>query len=94
MGRSASKMTGEKARVETNMVAAVAAGRVMSRALAASWPADRRLSMARAFGVRLVQAWWKSIAGDEDIRSIWVPFDTADPVFRFGHGLRYEAAQR
>jgi beta-glucosidase len=23
-----------------------------------------------------------------------VPFDTADPVFRFGHGLRYGSAQQ
>lgn len=78
MGRSASKVVGEKPRVDTSVVAAVSAGRVMSRALAASWPADRRLAMARAFGVRLVTAWWNSIAGTDEIRSIWSSFDTAD----------------
>lgn len=53
----------------------IAAARVMSRALAASWPADERLSLARSFGVRLVTSWWHALAGSDELRKIWSPFD-------------------
>lgn len=39
----------------------IEAGRVMSRALAANAPADHRLSLAYAFGHRLVSAWWQTL---------------------------------
>lgn len=42
--------------------------RIVSRALAASVPADDRLSLARAFGGRLVSAWWRTLTS-ADARS-------------------------
>lgn len=44
-------------------------GRVMSRALAASSPSNERLSLARAFGCRLVEAWWQTLT-DTDARPL------------------------
>ena len=57
-------------------------GRVMSRALARVVEGDARLTLARAFGVQLVAAWWEATiqgqGGREPLRSFLVPFETAD----------------
>ena len=57
-------------------------GRVMSRALAKVVQGDARLALARAFGVRLVTAWWEAtIAGQggrEPLRPFLAPFETAE----------------
>ncbi|XBT44329.1 N-6 DNA methylase [Pseudomonas viridiflava] len=39
-------------------IQALGSARAMARALASTFPADRQLTLARAFGVRLVEAWW------------------------------------
>lgn len=41
------------------------AGRIMSRALAATFPEGERLALARAFGVRLVASWWQTLTADD-----------------------------
>nr|WP_236166107.1 N-6 DNA methylase [Pseudomonas fulva] len=37
----------------------------MARALASTFPADRQLTLARAFGVRLVEAWWCGLTAND-----------------------------
>lgn len=39
----------------------LATARVMARALARTFPAEQQLALARAFGVRLVEAWWRGL---------------------------------
>lgn len=39
----------------------IASARVMARALANSFPVDHQLPLARAFGVRLIEAWWRGL---------------------------------
>lgn len=40
---------------------ALASARAMARALANTFPVERQLTLARAFGVRLVEAWWSAL---------------------------------
>ncbi len=58
------------------------AGRVMSRALAASSPGPDRLSLACGFGVRLVTAWWRGCTAQsknpEPLRPPSRSFDLAE----------------
>ena len=47
------------------------AGRAMSRAIAASCSENERLALARAFGIRLVAAWWRALtAGDDTLQPL------------------------
>ncbi len=78
MGRTAAIDAGALTRSALGIQDEISSGRVMSRALAASWKDGAHLSLARAFGIRMVSAWWNAIAGGDAIRSIWAPFDTAD----------------
>lgn len=63
------------------------AGRVMSRALAVASPAEDRLSFARAFGYRLVMAWWQTLTAT-DVRPLpmraplqaFTPHELPEPV--------------
>lgn len=43
------------------------AGRVMSRAFAASASETERLAVARAFGVRMVISWWRSVSAEPEL---------------------------
>lgn len=58
----------------------VASARVMARALAITFPADRQLALARAFGVRLIEAWWRGLTSidivPQELRAPLQPFDT------------------
>ena len=55
-------------RLDTDKVRAstLDSGRTMSRALAVSSPDAKRLDLARAFGVRLVAAWWHALTFGDD----------------------------
>lgn len=57
----------------------IVAGRAMCRALAESVASDKRLALARTFGVRLVNAWWKGIVANEHspqtLRALLQSFD-------------------
>lgn len=56
----------------------LASARVMARALAATFPADHQLALARAFGVRLIEAWWRGLTSVDivppELRSPLQPF--------------------
>lgn len=58
----------------------VASARVMARDLAATFPSDQQLSLARAFGVRLIEAWWRGLTNidivPQELRAPLQPFDT------------------
>jgi adenine-specific DNA-methyltransferase len=41
-------------------------GRIMSRAFASSAPEKDRLALARAFGIRLVAAWWRALTREDE----------------------------
>ena len=56
-------------------------GRTMSRALAASYPDDQRLAFARAFGARLIAAWWRVLTASDDCpQPLRAPLQTAELV--------------
>ncbi|AZD21746.1 Modification methylase PstI [Pseudomonas chlororaphis subsp. aurantiaca] len=56
----------------------VASARVMARALAITFPTDQQLALARAFGVRLVEAWWRGLTSvdivPQELRAPLQPF--------------------
>jgi adenine-specific DNA-methyltransferase len=58
----------------------LASARVMARALATTLPADHQLALARAFGVRLIEAWWRGLTSvdivPQELRSPLQPFPT------------------
>lgn len=58
---------------------ALAAARVMARALATTFPAEHQLALARAFGVRLVEAWWDGLTKNDivaqELRPLLHEFD-------------------
>lgn len=58
----------------------LASARVMARALVATFPADHQLALARAFGVRLIEAWWCGLTSvdivPQELRSPLHPFPT------------------
>ncbi|MBX8548885.1 N-6 DNA methylase [Pseudomonas cichorii] len=58
----------------------VASARVMARALATTFPSDQQLALARAFGVRLIEAWWRGLTSvdivPQELRAPLQPFDT------------------
>ncbi|MDP4572200.1 N-6 DNA methylase [Pseudomonas sp. LPH60] len=58
----------------------VASARVMARALAVTFPADQQLGLARAFGVCLIEAWWRGLTSvdivPQELREPLVPFPT------------------
>lgn len=58
----------------------LASARVMARALATTFPANHQLSLARAFGVRLIEAWWCAMTCvdivPQELRSPLEPFLT------------------
>ncbi|EPM50551.1 hypothetical protein A256_17986 [Pseudomonas syringae pv. actinidiae ICMP 19103] len=43
--------------------------RVMARALAATFPVEQQLAMARAFGVRLIESWWHELTSIDIVPS-------------------------
>ena len=47
---------------------ALASARVMARALANTFPVDRQLTLARAFGVRLIEAWWNGLNDHDSVQ--------------------------
>lgn len=47
---------------------ALASARVMARALANTFPIDRQLTLARAFGVRLIEAWWNGLNDHDSVQ--------------------------
>ncbi|MDI2142176.1 N-6 DNA methylase [Pseudomonas sp. ITA] len=57
---------------------ALASARVMACALATTFPADRQMALARAFGVRLIEAWWCGLTS-VDI----VPQELRSPIESF-----------
>ena len=60
---------------------ALDAGRAMSRAIATTYPDGERLGLARAFGTRLVAAWWRALtAGDDSRHPLRMPLQAFDPV--------------
>lgn len=58
----------------------LASARVMARAIASTFPADHHVALARAFGVRLVEAWWCELTSSDivpqELRSPLQPFHT------------------
>ncbi len=62
--------------------AAAEAGRIMSRALAEASPASERLTIARAFGVAVVSAWWRNLTAEmtrpPSLRPLLQPFALAE----------------
>lgn len=58
----------------------LASARVMARALATTFPVDHQLALARAFGVRLIEAWWRGLTSvdivPQELRSPLQPFPT------------------
>ena len=58
----------------------LASARVMARALVTTFPADHQLPLARAFGVRLIEAWWCGLTSvdivPQELRSPLHPFPT------------------
>lgn len=56
----------------------LASARVMARALATTFPVDHQLALARAFGVRLIEAWWRGLTSvdivPQELRSPLQPF--------------------
>lgn len=58
----------------------LASARVMARALATTFPAAHQLALARAFGVRLIEAWWCGLTSidivPQELRSPLQPFPT------------------
>jgi adenine-specific DNA-methyltransferase len=58
----------------------LASARVMARALVTTFPADHQLALARAFGVRLIEAWWGGLTSvdivPQELRSPLHPFPT------------------
>jgi adenine-specific DNA-methyltransferase len=77
-------MTAERARdlePEDSSAGTLEAGRIMSRALAASSPEADRLALARGFGMHLVTAWWRATTGSkgsDQLRSPVKPFPLAE----------------
>jgi adenine-specific DNA-methyltransferase len=58
---------------------ALRAGRVATRALAAATPEADRVALARGFGRRVVEAWWRALMGaGAPLRELLQPFDTSD----------------
>lgn len=59
---------------------AIASLKIMARALADTFPADRQLSLARAFGTRLIEAWWQGLTRDDiypqELRPQLQPYQT------------------
>lgn len=56
----------------------IASARIMARALASSFPVNLQLPLARAFGVRLIEAWWRGLT-NADI----VPQELRAPLQHF-----------
>ncbi|MGE8045554.1 HsdM family class I SAM-dependent methyltransferase [Pseudomonas monteilii] len=58
---------------------AMASAKLMARALAATFPASHHLPLARAFGVRMIEAWWCGLTRldivPQDLRPLLVTFD-------------------
>lgn len=63
-----------------NPTDAINAGRIICRTLSESVPPDQQLALARAFGVRLINAWWAAlVAGDRQPQQLRPPLQ----VFEF-----------
>lgn len=65
----------------------LASARVMARALATTFPVDHHLALARAFGVCLIQAWWRGLTSVEI-----VPQELRSPLQQFPTEPLTEAA--
>lgn len=67
---------------EASPLETLESGRIMARALADSTADTDRLALARAFGARLISAWWQALlspdAPSPDLRAPLQPFETAD----------------
>ncbi|SDB21655.1 adenine-specific DNA-methyltransferase [Pseudomonas sp. NFACC23-1] len=62
-------------------VQSLVTARATARALAAGFPIDKQLSLARAFGVRLIEAWWRGLNQNEiapqELRAPIAEFETS-----------------
>jgi adenine-specific DNA-methyltransferase len=62
-------------------VQSLAAARATARAMAAAFPADNQLALARAFGVRLIEAWWCGLnehqLAPQELRAPFAEFETS-----------------
>ncbi|MGF6126289.1 adenine-specific DNA-methyltransferase [Pseudomonas frederiksbergensis] len=62
-------------------VQSLAAARAMARAMAATFPADNQLVLARTFGVRLIEAWWRGLTergiAPQELRAPIAMFETS-----------------
>lgn len=81
----AQQVQGKCAQLEIQLVAesptqVLASARVMARALANTFPVGHQLALARAFGVRLIEAWWSSLTSidtkPQDLRAPLQSFHT------------------
>ena len=62
-------------------VQSLATARVTARAMAAAFPTDKQLTLARAFGVRLIEAWWRGLnegqIAPQELREPIAAFETS-----------------
>jgi adenine-specific DNA-methyltransferase len=58
----------------------IASARLMARALAATFPPAKQLALVRAFGVHIIEAWWRALISvdivPQELRAPLQPFDT------------------